>query len=333
MAHQFLDTAQILVTAGRGGHGCRSFHQAPGERHRRPDGGDGGDGGDVILEADPQIMTLLDCAYRKHYSAGAGRHGSSNGRQGARGQDVLVPVPPGTLVRDAATGALLRDLDQPRERLIAASGGRAGRGNMDRREVSQGTPGQERRLDLELKLLADVGLVGLPNAGKSSLLRRISHATPRVASFPFTTKSPVLGVVEAPERKATFTACDIPGLIAGAHLGKGLGLTFLRHVERTKLLLYVVDMAGSEGRRPWEDWQTLQTELVAYHPSLGEKPRVIAANKMDLPAAQRYLHEFQQSLQEEMYPISCLTGEGMEALVRGVWRKLQTVALTGLPTA
>jgi len=329
MAHQFLDTAQILVTAGRGGHGCRSFHHAPGERHRRADGGNGGDGGDVILRADPQVITLLDCAYRKQYRAGAGGHGGSNARQGARGKHCVVPVPPGTLVRDAASNALLRDLAQPDERAIVATGGRGGRGNLTTREVTRGEPGEERLLDLELKLIADVGLVGLPNAGKSSLLRRISHATPRVASFPFTTKSPVLGVVEVPDGDTNFTACDIPGLIAGAHLGKGLGLAFLRHVERTRLLLYVLDMAGSEGRHPWEDFQTLQAELAAYHPSLGDKPRVIAANKMDLPTAQRYLQEFQQSLQEDIHPISCLTGDGMDALRHGVWRTLQALALTG----
>ena len=324
---QFLDTARILVTAGRGGRGCRSFQRQPGERFRRPDGGNGGDGGDVILEADLSVLTLRDCAYRKHYSAAPGRHGGSNGKQGACGDDRVVPVAPGTVVRNAKTGVVLRDLSAPGERVVVAVGGRGGRGNLtSRKEVTPGGPGEERLLELELKLIADVGLVGLPNAGKSSLIRRISRAAPKVAAYPFTTTTPVLGVASLSDGAVTMTICDIPGLIAGAHHGKGLGLAFLRHVERTKLLVYVIDMAGTEGRHPWEDFQMLQTELRAYDAAVAAKPRVIAANKTDLPAAQRYLQEFRQSLPETIWPISCLTGDGIPALLEAIGQQLHALS-------
>ena len=325
---QFIDTAHIRVTAGHGGRGCRSFHRAGRGHHRVPDGGDGGPGGDVIFVADSSVMTLLDCAYRKHYRAGHGHHGGSNLKQGGRGSDCIVPVPAGTLVRNAASGVLLRDLARPGDRAIIAKGGRGGRGNITSADVGPGIHGAERVLDLELKLLADVGLVGLPNAGKSSLLRRISRATPRVAAYPFTTIAPMLGVVASQDAPLTFTACDIPGLIAGAHAGKGLGLTFLRHVERTGMLLYVIDMAGSEGRHPWNDFQTLQAELLAYGHGVAAKPRMIVANKMDLPSARKHLREFRQSLTEPVQPISSLTGDGIPSLVQAVGQQLKAVTDT-----
>lgn len=330
MAITFLDIAQIRVTAGRGGRGCRSFQRAGRKRHRRPDGGDGGDGGHVILQASPAVVTLTDCAYRKQYRARPGAGGGSNGKRGATGEDCVVPVPAGTLVRDATTGELMRDLICAPESVMVARGGAGGRGNIASAIVTPGEPGEERLLDLELKLIADVGLVGLPNAGKSSLLRRISRATPRVAAFPFTTTSPVLGVATVPETGQTFTACDIPGLIAGAHAGKGLGLAFLRHAERTRLLVYVIDIAGTEGRHPWEDAQILQAELAAYSRGLADKPALLAANKADLPAAQRYLAELQQSLATmAIYPVSCLTGAGIPELVEAMWQGLQVTGDRG----
>jgi len=322
MATPFLDIAEVEVTAGRGGKGCQSFHREPFTRHRRPTGGHGGDGGDVILQADPALWTLRDCAYRKHYQATHGRQGSSNHRQGARGTDCLVRVPVGTVVRDCATNHRLRDLAAPGEHVIVARGGRGGRGNGTGGEATPGEPGESRQLSLELKLLADVGLVGLPNAGKSSLLRRISMATPKVAAYPFTTTTPHLGVVTVPDAEETWTVCDIPGLIDGAHVGKGMGTAFLRHVERTRVLVYVLDMAGSEGRHPWQDFQTLQTELTAYAASVGEKPRLLVANKMDLPAAQQQFPLFQQATTETVYPISALTGEGIPALVQALAQRL-----------
>ena len=324
MALQFLDIAQIRVTAGHGGRGCRSFERLGRKHHRRPNGGDGGKGGDVILETQPMMMTLRDCAYRQHYRARLGGAGGSNGKHGAQGADCQVSVPPGTLVRDATTGELLRDLAHVADRVIVARGGRGGRGNLTAPSATPGAPGEDRLLDLELKLIADVGLVGLPNAGKSSLIRRISHAAPRVAAFPFTTTIPVLGVVAVPDTDQTLTVCDIPGLIAGAHAGKGLGLAFLRHAERTQLLVYVIDAAGSEGRHPWEDFQTLRAELAAYDHGVADKPYLIAANKTDLPAARRYVRELQQSLvTTTVYPISCLTGAGIPALMSTVWQQLQ----------
>ena len=319
---QFLDIVRIRVTAGRGGRGCRSFYRAGRGHWRVPNGGDGGDGGDVLMAADKGLATLYDLAYRKHYCAESGAHGGSNMKQGGRGDDCTVLVPPGTIIRDTATGRLLRELLEPGERVKVARGGRGGRGNAQVAEARPGGEGEERSLELELKLIADVGLIGLPNAGKSSLIRCISRATPRVAAYPFTTTVPVLGVVSLPDSPVAFTACDIPGLIAGAHAGKGLGLTFLRHVERTNVLVYVIDMAGTEGRDPWSDYHTLQQEITCYGHGVAAKPRVIAANKMDLPEARTYLKTFRAAMPDPIVPVSGLTGAGVPELIQAIWHCL-----------
>ena len=336
----FVDHAQITVSAGDGGRGCAAFAQPPYTRFPYPDGGDGGAGGDVIVLADPQAATLLDFHFRHEFRAGRGRHGGSNQRTGKRGEDRVIRVPVGTVIRDAASGVALRDLTLPHEQVVIAKGGRGGLGNATATEAEPGAPGEARRLVLELKLIADVGLVGVPNAGKSSLLARISTARPKIGAYPFTTRYPVLGVVnmggrgsfvprqardERPERsRGTFVACDIPGLIEGAHAGKGLGIQFLRHVERTRLLVHLVDAAAVDGRDPVESLHQVNRELAAYAPELARRPQLVAANKIDLPAAKANLERLARAAGGPVWPISCATGEGIPALLQAVWQALHT---------
>ncbi|MBI2884688.1 MAG: GTPase ObgE [Candidatus Omnitrophica bacterium] len=319
----FVDRAHILIIAGNGGNGCSAMFKQPYSRYPRPNGGDGGDGGDVILLTDPQLTTLLDVQFRHEFQAERGRHGMGNTKTGRRGKDCVLRVPVGTIVQDRETGHVLRDLIRAGERIIIAHGGRGGMGNArGKGRTAPGRPGEQRELQLELKLLADVGLVGFPNAGKSSLLSRISTARPTVAAYPFTTKTPVLGVVSmGPGR--SFVACDIPGLIEGAHEGRGLGMQFLRHVERTRLLVQVVDLAGVDARDPIEDFHTVRREVTAYHAPLAERPYLVAANKMDLPEAQARLAAFRAAVPVRVYPISCATGEGIPELLRAVWTRVQ----------
>jgi GTPase len=329
MATRFLDTARIKVTAGRGGDGCHSFHKYVYQRHKRPDGGHGGDGGNVVLIADPSVVTLMDCAYRKHYKAISGNHGEGNQQQGARGEDARVPVPVGTVVRDAETSHLLRDLDHSEATVIVARGGRGGRGNAKHKDATVGLQGVVRTLALELKLIADIGLVGLPNAGKSSLLTQLSEARPKIAAYPFTTIAPNLGMVAISDVLEPITVCDIPGLITGAHTGRGLGIAFLRHVERTKLLMYVIDMAGTDGRMPGDDLDTVRNELCSYDPLVGRKPFVIAANKMDCPASAAHLEALRARVPGiPVWPISCATGAGLTELVGAAAAALRTVIST-----
>ena len=355
----FVDHAQIVAKAGDGGRGCSSFAQPPYIRYPYPDGGDGGDGGHVILRADPNVATLLDFRYRHEFAAGRGGRGGSNQKTGKRGEDVVLRIPVGTVVSDAKTGELLRDLATATDECIVVRGGRGGLGNAtiatverarsqsnrpshrrkkagarDAASVQQllnnqalgqattGTPGESRRLTLELKLIADIGMTGFPNAGKSSLLCRISTAKPKVGAYPFTTRYPVLGVVRV-DAQRSFIACDIPGLIEGAHQGRGLGIEFLRHVERTRLLVHLVDMAGVDGKDPVQVFHQLNRELRAYNPALADKPQLIVANKMDLPEAHANLNAFQRAVGGRVWPISCATGEGVPALIRAMWEGLQ----------
>ena len=318
----FIDQAQITVNAGDGGRGCSSFAQPPYTRYPSADGGDGGDGGDVIMIADPNIATLLDFQFRHQFSAGRGGHGGSNTKTGKRGSPLTIRVPVGTVIHDADTGIVLRDLSTPEEQLVIAKGGRGGFGNAQTAEAQPGASGEERHLRLELKLVADVGLVGFPNAGKSSLLRRISTARPKVAAYPFTTRYPVLGVVKVEER-TPYVACDIPGLIEGAHFGKGLGIQFLRHIERTRLLVHVIDMAGVDGRDPAAGYQQLNHELSAYSPVLADRPQLVAANKMDLPQAEAHLQTFRDAHPDiTVWPISCATGTGIPELLQAMWQRV-----------
>ena len=333
----FVDQVHITVQAGDGGRGCAAFAQPPYIRYPYPDGGDGGDGGGVILVADPNIATLLDFHFRHEFKAGRGGHGGSNKKTGKRGEDLVIRVPLGTVIHDAEAGMTLRDLTQPGERVIIARGGRGGLGNGTRpsgpggsarpaQDATPGEPGERRRLVLELKLIADVGLIGFPNAGKSSLLARISTARPKVAAYPFTTRYPVLGVVQLGVERS-LVACDIPGLIEGAHEGKGLGFEFLRHIERTKLLIHVIDLAGVDGRDPVEAFHQLNGELSAYNEILAQRPQLIAGNKMDLPEARANLERFTRDIGKPMWPISCATGEGIQALVLATWEHLRNAGV------
>ncbi|HEY8486577.1 MAG TPA: GTPase ObgE [Limnochordales bacterium] len=330
---RLVDTAVIEVKAGDGGSGIISFRREKYVPRGGPDGGDGGRGGHVFLEADPRLLTLVDFRYRRHFEAGRGQHGSGGRRRGADGADVVIRVPVGTVVYDDETGELLADLSRPGQRVRVARGGRGGRGNarfatparQAPRLAERGDPGERRRLRLELKLLADAGLVGLPNAGKSSLLACATAARPKVAPYPFTTLSPNLGVVRlGPDE--SFVLADIPGIIEGAHQGAGLGLTFLRHVERTRVLVWVVDTAATDGVEPEQALEVTRRELEAYQPSLLQRPGVVAANKMDLPQAQeRYARLVRRAAEQGMpvFPVSARTGQGVRELMAHVLERIR----------
>jgi GTP-binding protein len=327
-----IDLARIQVKAGDGGNGCVAFRREKFVPKGGPSGGDGGRGGDVILVADPDVNTLLPFRYRRRFKAGRGAHGEGSGRSGRSAADLLIAVPVGTTVHDDATGAPVADLAVPGQRVTVAEAGRGGRGNVHfatpthraPREAEPGGAGEERRLRLELRLLADVGLVGLPNAGKSSLLRRISAARPKVAEYPFTTTEPILGVVPFPDAPGIVVA-DIPGLIAGAHRGAGLGGEFLRHIERTRLLVHVVDLSGDD---PEADLATVERELAMHTPSLDRRPTIVAANKLDLPEAGARWEAFAAHLASQgrmVVPISAVTGEGIPALLAAIVNTLRTL--------
>lgn len=324
----FVDTAIIRVKAGDGGRGCVSFRREKYVPKGGPDGGDGGNGGDVILVADPHLSTLLDYRYRHVYIAENGRPGEGNNRTGRSGAPLELRVPCGTLVRDAITGENLGDLTEPGQRLVVARGGRGGRGNAAfatptnraPRFAEPGQPGEERLLQLELKLLADVGLVGFPNAGKSTLLATISAARPKIADYPFTTLSPVLGMVRlGPEQ--SFVVADIPGLIEGAHSGRGLGLQFLRHIERTRVLVFLLESTSPD---PAADYATLLQELRSYNPELLAKQRIICLSKADL-LSEEQRQQLSTLCIDGQSPllISALTGEGIQQLLYRMWEALQ----------
>lgn len=330
---RFVDQATLRVEAGRGGKGCRSFYQDLWTRHPIPDGGDGGSGGDVILRVDPQLTTLLDFQTQRHFRAGNGGHASSKGKHGFRGGDCLISVPPGTVIWDDETHDLILELLTPGEEVRVARGGAGGVGNKARRKAQvvprsrrwepswlDGKPGETRRLKLQLKLVADCGIVGMPNAGKSTLIRQISAARPKVAPFPFTTTHPVLGAVTLP-LGSRIIAVDVPGLIEGAHLGKGLGLDFLRHIERTRLLVHLIDMAGADGRDPVEDYKTLNRELASYSQRVAAKPQIVAANKMDLPQAQQNLVRFRKKVKVKVVRLCAMTGKGVDRLLELLEKK------------
>ena len=332
---RLVDEAVIEVQGGDGGNGVISFRREKYVPHGGPDGGDGGRGGHVYLEADPRLYTLLDFRYHRHFRAGRGEHGSGGRKKGADGEDVVVRVPVGTVVYDADTGELLADLASPGARVRVARGGRGGRGNarfasptrQAPRIAEAGDPGERRRLRLELRLLADVGLVGPPNAGKSSLLAISTNARPKIAPYPFTTLAPNLGLVRlGPEE--SFVMADIPGLIEGAHRGVGLGHAFLRHVRRTRLLIIVVDASAQEGLDPLEAVETTRRELELYDPELARRPAVVAANKMDLPEARARWESLRVTLAErglEAYPISAATGEGVKELLARAFAILRSL--------
>ncbi len=320
----FVDSARIQIKAGGGGKGCESHYRDLWMRYPKADGGDGGDGGSVIFVADPHIQTLLDFRFKQHYQGKRGGHGSSKGSAGKDGEDIVLRVPVGTILWDDETGLLIRDLNAPGEHVIVAQGGKGGIGNMRRKTVMPPTPGEEKVVRLELKLIADVGLVGFPNAGKSTLISAVSKVRSKIANYPFTTKQPILGIVETDEAK--FIMADLPGLIEGAHLGKGLGYKFLKHVERTKILVQIVDMAGSEDRDPLEDYDKINYELEAYSDKVAHKHKIVVANKMDLPEAKKHIKRFRKKYNVDIIEVSAQAHTGLELLVERIIEILKRTA-------
>jgi GTP-binding protein len=330
----FVDQVKIFVKGGDGGKGCVSFRREAKVPRGGPDGGVGGKGGDVLLVAVSHQNTLLPLRYHTEFRADRGRHGGPGNRTGRDGAPLEVSVPPGTAAREETTGEVLGEVLRTGDRLVVAHGGRGGRGNRSflsnrnraPREAEPGDPGEERWLRLDLRLIADVGFLGLPNAGKSTLLARLSAARPKVADYPFTTLSPVLGVVEQDEQ--SFVAADIPGIIEGASAGAGLGLQFLRHVERTRVLLHVVDASGATGRDPAADLRLVREEVRSYLPELLERPQLVAATKRDLEGAEDALPALERAAAKlglEVVPVSAVTGDGLVRLKR---RLLATLAVT-----
>jgi GTP-binding protein len=320
----FIDSAKILIKAGDGGNGCNSYFRDTRVEHGKPNGGDGGDGGAVILRADPSIYTLMDFQYQRHFKGQSGKHGSSNNKSGARGSDCVIRVPLGTQVLDTATDCLIRDLSDPGCEVVVAQGGRGGHGNNRNHDAQAGEAGSERELQLNLKLIADVGIIGFPNAGKSTLVTKISNATPKIASYPFTTKAPTLGVVRREDEDSEFIVADIPGLIEGAHAGRGLGDQFLKHVERTKILIHMVDMAGVDGRDPCADYGVINAELKAFSEKLSKKKQILVANKMDLKEAKVHIKEFKKRFKRKIFEISALETKGLEALLEEIVKNLKS---------
>jgi GTP-binding protein len=333
----FYDYTKIYVKAGDGGDGSIHFRREKFVPFGGPDGGDGGRGGSIYIEATSNLNTLLDYRYRQHFKAGSGGHGGGQKKHGAKGEDLVLRVPRGTVICDAETNELIADLVDDSQRVMAARGGRGGLGNVHfatathqaPREAQKGEPGEERWLLLELRLIADVGLVGYPNAGKSTLLSVVSAARPKIADYPFTTLSPNLGVVSIGQpgsgEEASFVLADIPGLIEGAAQGVGLGYEFLRHIQRTRLLIHMLDGAAT-GRDPWQDFQAINQELREYDEHLATRPQIVVLNKMDLPEAQELWPTLKAKAEAAGYPvfaISAVTHQGVDELIRYTAQRLQ----------
>jgi GTPase len=334
----FIDEVRIRVKAGDGGNGCLAFRREKYVPRGGPSGGDGGRGGDVVLVASEDYNTLLHFRFNPEHEAKRGRHGEGSNRTGKDGETIEVPVPIGTVVYDADSGDKLHDFTRHGERFIIAKGGRGGRGNarfatsthQTPTEHEAGRPGDEKHLRLELKLLADVGLVGFPNAGKSTLISRISAARPKIADYPFTTLEPNLGVVSTDDDR-TFVVADIPGLIEGAHEGAGLGIQFLRHVERTRLLVHLVDVSESSGRDPMHDFHVIMEELRSFSPEMAEKPMIVAASKIDVAQDPDRVSAVQQLARErglDFVRISSVAGSGIEELKRRMAAAVFSAAAT-----
>ncbi len=329
----FIDEVRILVKAGDGGNGCMAFRREKYVPRGGPSGGDGGRGGDIVLVADPHENTLLKYRFNPEHKAERGRHGEGSNRTGAEGHSIQLDVPVGTVVYDESTGERLYDFTEPGQSFTVARGGRGGKGNarfatsthQAPTEHTPGVPGEEKRLRMELKLLADVGLVGFPNAGKSTLISRISAARPKIAAYPFTTLEPILGVAQFADFRS-FVVADIPGLIEGAHLGHGLGIQFLRHVERTRLLALLVDVSDATGRDPVHDFETVMEELSSFSDQLAAKPMIVVATKMDVaqdPERVARLRDLAKSRGLAFFEISSVTGQGIDnlkhAMAERVW--------------
>jgi GTP-binding protein len=316
----FIDQAKIYVKAGDGGRGCQSLYRDKYTRRGIPNGGDGGSGADIIIKADRNLHTLLDFKYNKHFYGSNGGSGSGKNKKGKDAPAVIIRVPCGTTVRDIKTDCILRSLDKDQEEVIAAVGGEGGLGNQHHRQATTAESGEEKDLILDLRLIADVGAVGFPNVGKSTLISSISNARPLIAAYPFTTKFPILGVVR--NSGDPFVIADIPGLIEGSSYGKGLGDKFLRHIEHTKIILHLIDISGSEGRDPIDDYKAINKELKNYSPEVYRKPQIIVANKMDLEGSAYNLERFKKAIKKKIYPISALKKQGLEELIEAVRKKL-----------
>ncbi len=343
----FVDEAKILVKAGDGGNGCMAFRREKYVPRGGPAGGDGGNGGDIYIESNPHDNTLLRYRYNREFRAERGGHGEGSNCHGRSGGDMVLAVPAGTIVFDADSGEQLFDFTEPGQRYLAARGGHGGRGNSHfakpwhqaPREHEDGRPGQERRLRLELKLLADVGLVGFPNAGKSTLISRISAARPKIAAYPFTTLEPHLGVVSAdpgaaPGAGRIFVVADVPGLIEGAHEGVGLGTRFLKHIERTRLIAHLVDTSDANDRDPVRDFEILEHELAAFSPALAQKPVIVVATKLDATTNQDHLEQLRAFAAKrglEFHAVSSATGQGIAELVRAMADALDRIPKPGAP--
>ncbi len=334
---KFIDEAIIEVTAGDGGDGCASFRREKYVPRGGPDGGDGGDGGSVVFRADGGLTTLMDVRYKRHFKARRGGHGKGKQMYGAAGESCLVRLPAGTEVYDADTGDFLADLDKPGVEWIAAAGGKGGLGNMHfttsthqaPRECTPGKEGEKRKLRLELKLLADVGLVGLPNAGKSTLISAVSNARPKIAAYPFTTKTPCLGMAKAKDG-ASFVIADIPGLIEGAHDGAGMGIQFLKHIERTRIILHLIDPIDPSHEDAAESYSTIRDELGSYDKALLDRPEIVVLTKMDIPEAREKMAAAERDVRRlgasRVVAISAPTHEGLRELLLAVSDELRNRA-------
>ena len=318
----FVDEAILELQAGRGGNGCMAFRREKYVEMGGPFGGNGGNGGNIIFKVDEGLNTLIDLKYKKLYKAPSGCHGQGKGMHGANAKDLIIKVPLGTVITDLETNLVIADLINKDDEIVVVKGGRGGRGNMAFAThnnpapafCENGEPGEIKKVKVELKLLADVGLVGLPSVGKSTIISKISAAKPKIAAYHFTTLKPNLGVVKA-SNNTSFVVADLPGLIKGASLGEGLGDKFLKHIERTRVIAHVVDISGIEGRDPYEDYLTINKELENFNKSIMDKPQIIIANKMDMPSSKKNLEEFNKKVNVPIYPISAIDGKGLDKVV------------------
>ena len=328
----FVDEVTLELVAGRGGNGCMAFRREKYVEMGGPFGGNGGNGGNIVFEVDEGLNTLIDLRLKKLYKAASGEHGEGKGMHGKNAKDLIIKVPLGTVVTNLDNNMVMADLTKKGDKAIIAHGGRGGRGNMAFATHSNpapaycenGEPGEELKVKVELKLLADVGLVGLPSVGKSTIISKISAAKPKIAAYHFTTLSPNLGVVRASNNRS-FVVADLPGLIEGASLGEGLGDKFLKHVERTRLIAHVLDISGIEGRDPYDDYITINKELEAFNKKILDKPQIVIANKMDMPDSKKNLEDFKKKVDVEIYEISAINGSGLDKVINVLADKLDTI--------
>lgn len=333
----FVDEVILKVIAGKGGDGCTAFRREKYVPMGGPYGGNGGRGSNIIFKVDEGLRTLLDLRYQKLIKGKKGENGKGKNQHGQNAQDVVIRVPQGTVVTDNETGLILADLKEKNDEVIVAHGGRGGRGNTAFKTQTNpapnfsenGEPGEEKELKVELKLLADVGLVGMPSVGKSTIISCVSASKPKIAAYHFTTLSPNLGVVKTKDNRS-FVMADLPGLIEGASKGEGLGDKFLKHIERTKVIAHVIDMSGVEGRDPYEDYVKINKELEAFNPKLLKKPMIVIANKMDMPSAKENLKKFKEKVKEEIFEVSALTNTGLEQVLIALADKLDAIPNTPL---